>query len=467
MRHGLPVVTIVGRPNTGKSSLFNLLLGERKSIVDETEGVTRDINIGRVKTPRSVFLLYDTAGYLEKGDSFNELVQKKVRDAIEDTDLILFVVDGLNYHSFDEDLARMLRRQEKPVIVVANKLDNRDMEARASEFYQLGFETVLPFSVAHKRGYNTILEMIEDGLADRPAGSPAGASADSSGNAGGAEEEIRIAIVGRPNVGKSRLLNTILGYDRSIVSDIPGTTRDSLDDVLTLDGKRVRLIDTAGLRRKSRVEGDIEYYSNVRAVQAVERSHVVILVLDAGGEIAQQDKHILEMVLEKGRGLVIAVNKWDLKKTSDDQNYRQMEDMRRLLYGEIGVYGFVPMEFISAQENYRVEKLLKTAFRVYNDFVYRVPTAKLNEWLEREIRESDMERPVSNLKVYYATQVASAPPKFVFFVNDQEHLRKDFPRYLEKKLRLAFEFAGVPVKLDFQQRKRSEADRKKGGAGWR
>lgn len=441
MRSGLPVVAIVGRPNTGKSSLFNLLLGERKSIVDEMEGVTRDINIGRVKTTRSVFYLYDTAGYLEKGDQFNPLVQKKVKEALSDTDLILFVVDGKDLHPYDEDLAKLLLRQKKKVIVIANKLDNRAMEINATEFYQLGFEEVIPFSVLHKRGFTTVVERIEDELAH---------VAESAAVDAGPDDEIRIAIVGRPNVGKSHLLNTILGYDRSIVSDIPGTTRDSLDDTIVINGKKVRLIDTAGLRRKSRIEEDIEYYSNVRTAQAVERSHVVIQLLDAGEEMSQQDKNIIEMVLEKGRALVLAVNKWDLKFTHDDENHRAIEDMKKTIYGEIKAYSFVPLEFISAKENYRVKKLLETALKVYNDYVFRVPTARLNEWLENAVRESSIDKPVSNLKVYYVTQVAAAPPKFVFFINHKKHLRKDYQRFLENKMRLAFEYQGVPIRIVFR-----------------
>ncbi len=443
MKNGLPVVAIVGRPNTGKSSLFNLLLGERKSIVDEMEGVTRDINIGKVVTSHATFYLYDTAGYLEKGDTFNTLVQKKVKQAIEDTELVLFVVDGRNYHPLDEDLALFLKKQNKKVKIIANKLDNRDMESRAVEFYQLGFEDIIPFSVMHKRGYNTLIDNIEDNLENIQL-------AEDSDNL-----EIRISIVGKPNVGKSQLLNTILGYDRSIVSEIPGTTRDSLDDIFNFEGNTIRLIDTAGLRRKSKIEGDIEYYSNVRTADAIERSHVVIQLLDAGEPLSQQDKRILDTVLEKGRGLVLAVNKWDLIKQSSNENYLMMEEYKRLIYKEIPTYSFVPVEFVSAIKNYRVNKLLETALRVYKDYTYRVPTGKLNEWLTREVRESNERKPVSNLKVYYATQIFAKPPKFAFFINSKKFLRKDYPRFLENKIRVAFEFFGVPIKIIFKEKEKN------------
>lgn len=444
MKNGLPVVAIVGRPNVGKSSLFNLLLGERKSIVDEAEGVTRDINMGIVKTPRTAFNLYDTAGYLEKGDDFNKLVQAKIKQAIQDTELVLFMVDGRNPHPYDEEIARFLLKQEKKIIIVANKLDNRDMESMADQFYHLNFPQIVPFSVLHKRGYNQIMDLIEDTIEKAPI--PAENI-----------EEIPISIVGKPNVGKSLLLNNLLGYDRSIVSDVPGTTRDSLDDVFAYEGKTIRLIDTAGLRRKSKIEGSIEYFSNVRTAQAVERSEVVIQLLDAGEPLSQQDRKIIEMVIAKGRGLIIAYNKWDLLKIQSDENYRLMEDLRKQTYKEIGVYHYVPIEFISALDNYRIPKLLETALRVYHDYHYRVPTGTLNEWFRREIKESNEKRPMSNLRVYYLTQTNTAPPKFVFFINKKEHLRKDYPRHIENKLREAFEFTGVPMKIIFREKDKEKS----------
>ncbi len=442
MKNNLPVVAIIGRPNVGKSSLFNLLLGERKSIVDEIEGVTRDVNKGIVKTNRISFTILDTAGYLEKGDEFNKLVQEKIREAIAGTDLVLFIVDGREPHPYDEDIARILKREQKPVIIIANKLDNRDMESLADQFYHLGFDTIIPFSVSHKRGYIQIIEIIEDMLShleydqeDKPE-----------------EDEIKISIVGKPNVGKSLLINKLLGFDRSIVSDIPGTTRDSVDDVFNYSGHTIRLIDTAGLRRKSKVSGNIEYYSNVRTVQTIERSDVVIMLMDAGEQISQQDRKIVEMVIEKGKALVIAYNKWDLKRTRSDDDYRLMEGTRKLTFKEIGIYQFVPVEFVSALDGYRIDKLMETVFRVDRDYHYRVPTGVLNAWLEREIRESDIKKPSSNLRIYYATQVYSAPPKFIFFINKKEHLRKDFTRQIEKKLRGAFEFTGTPIKITFKEK---------------
>jgi len=444
MADRLPVVAIVGRPNVGKSSLYNLLVGEARSIVDEMEGVTRDIVIARVTTDRVSFNLYDTAGYLEEGDEFNALVQRKVRVAIGDADLILFIVDGRSLHPFDEELARILLRQKKKVILIANKLDTRDLEIHASEFYNLGFEEIMPFSVLHKRGYTTLLERIEDLLGDAEK------------RLAEAEEEVRVAIVGKPNVGKSQLLNTLLGYDRSIVSPVPGTTRDSIDDTIRWNGKLVRLIDTAGLRRQARIDENVEYYSNVRTVQAVERSDVVVLLLDATESISMQDKRIVELVMRKGRGLVVAFNKWDLRKAAGDENYFVQEEVRKSFHEELPSYPFLPVEFISARDGYKLQRLVETVFHVYHDFHYRVPTGDLNAWVKQEVRESDEEKPISDLKVYYATQVYAAPPGFIFFINSLKHMRKDFPRYLENRLRTVFEFSGVPMKILFREKERDK-----------
>ncbi len=446
MKGALPTIAIIGRPNVGKSSLFNLLIKERKSIVDEMEGVTRDINIGEFKTLRGrAFRIYDTAGYLEKGDQFNKLVQEKVKQAIAYADLILFLVDGREYHPIDEELGRFLRKQDKPVLVIANKLDHRKFDDDLYEFYNLGFEQIVPFSVVHKRGVNDLYDTFEDMF-------PEGAMGDDESG------EICVSIVGRPNVGKSMLVNTLLGYERSIVSEVPGTTRDSLDDVLIWKGRKIRLIDTAGLRRTSRVEDDIEYYSAVRTAQAIERSHVVIQLLEANEPVSHQDKHISEMVIEKGRGLIFAYNKWDLMGLAEDgeENYRRMQEFRKMTLNEYPTFDYIPLEFISAKDNYKIGRLMELVFEVYGEYNRRVPTPELNEWLKQEIRETDLDKPKSNLKVYYATQPLTAPPKFIIFVNKRDHIRKDFPRFLEKRIRARFGFSGVPVRMFFKQRERDK-----------
>ncbi len=449
MKFGLPVVAIVGRPNVGKSSLFNLILKDRKSIVDEMEGVTRDINMEVVTVGNRMYYLYDTAGYLEKGDAFNTLVQEKVKQAIENADLLLFMVDGTQRHPLDEEMARFLSRQGKPIVVVVNKLDNRDLESGIYEFYSLGFDEVLPLSVVHKRGLTGLLERIEDFVFQYEIQdvSP--------------EDEIKVALVGKPNVGKSLLLNALLGEDRSIVSPVAGTTRDSLDDLFQWKGRTIRLIDTAGLRRRGKVEEDIEYYSNVRSIQAIERSDVVIQLIDSSEPMSHQDKVIVGMVQEKGRGLVVAFNKWDLvHPETAEANYEKMNRVRKDYYEQMGAFKHIPVEFISAKEEYKIDRVMDRVGEIFEEYHKRVPTAELNQWLKREIKESQIEKPRSNLKIYYLTQVYTAPPRFVFFVNKKALARKDHPRFMEKRLREAFGFDGVPIKITFRERGDSASGRK-------
>ncbi|URA09996.1 ribosome biogenesis GTPase Der [Thermospira aquatica] len=443
MRKDLPIVAIIGRPNVGKSSLFNLLIGERKSIVDETEGVTRDINMELIQTEYGAFYLYDTAGFLKEGDKFNSLVQKKVKEAIEKTDIILFMVDGRNLHPMDKEIASFLHEQEKEVWVIANKLDNPDMEVLAYEFYTLGFKEIIPFSVVHKRGYATLKEKIEiwaknHGKSITPI-----------------QDEIRVAIVGKPNVGKSQLVNTILGYERSLVSDVAGTTRDALDDIFQWEGKTIRLIDTAGIKKKSRVADDVDYYTQVRTIQAIERSEIVVLLIDAVEGLAHSDKVILDMVAEKRRGLVIAFNKWDLKTTSGKDNTEMMKAYDAYFKQELPEFTYIPLHYISAKTGYKVPQLLHRILEIHEWFHKRIETSELNQWLQT-IKEANPYKQASNLRVYYGTQIYEAPPGFLFFINKKEHLRKDYPRFLEKRLREAFGFPGIPLKLIFKEKTRDD-----------
>ncbi|MGC8765328.1 MAG: ribosome biogenesis GTPase Der [Brevinematia bacterium] len=440
----LPLVSIVGRPNVGKSSLFNLLIGKRKSIVDEKEGVTRDANTEMVNYEDMHFILSDTAGYLNNSDLLNKVVQEKLKEIIENSDVVIFMVDGREIHPLDYELSKILKKLDKKVIVVANKLDNREMEALAIQFFSLGFDVVIPFSVTHKRGKTELLEKLSLALEEMKK-TKKSIIPEMNG-------EIKIAIVGKPNVGKSMLVNAILGYERCFVSEIAGTTRDAIDDVIKYNDRFIRLIDTAGLRKKSRVEEDIEYYSNVRAIQSIERSDVVIQLLDPTMPISHQDKTITETVVSRGKSIVLAYNKWDLISEKKEENYFLMEEYRKKVYSELPAYPYIPVEFVSAKEKYKINRLLNTALRVYENSIYRVQTSVLNEWLQRNIKESNLNYPVSDLKVYYVTQVDVSPPEFVFFINHKKHLRKDYKRFLENRLRLAFEFTGVPIEINFREK---------------
>jgi len=451
MQRKIPIVTIVGRPNVGKSSLFNALASKKKSIVDEKEGVTRDIIMEKINYNGVTFILYDTAGYLESEDTLTQIIRKKIEETLVDTDLVLLIIDGREIHPLDYELARLLKKINKKTFLVANKLDNEKLRNSAVEIYSFGFDDICMVSVAHNYGITDLLEKISGFLTINNKTNPSDENKEES-------EEIKISIVGKPNVGKSMLLNAILGYERSIVFDKPGTTRDSVDDIIKYNGKIIRLIDTAGIRKKARIKEDIEYYSMVRTIGAIERSDVAIQLLDPTTSISHQDKSITGLIVSKGCGIVLAYNKWDIISPKNEENYILMEKYRKLTYSEIPAYSFIPVEFISAKEKYKIQKLLNTALKVYEDRKYRIPTSILNEWLQKNIKESNINYPVSQLKVYYATQVETSPPHFVFFINNKKYLKKDYEKFLENKLRLAFEFTGVPLKISFREKNKKEEE---------
>lgn len=451
MNKSMPIVAIVGRPNTGKSSLFNYLVGQRKSIVDAMEGVTRDIVSGVSRHAQyPSFMVWDTAGYLETEDVIDSLAQQKINYAVNHVDLVLLLVDAQNPHPIDDELALVIKKSRCPTIVIANKADNRTYEISSAEFYSLGFDQVIPVSVIQKVGLSKLLEAIEsqfyntDNIFDSEEMEET--------------EETRIAIIGRPNAGKSMLLNTLLGYERMIVSEIAGTTRDATDEIIFFQGQKIRITDTAGIKRNAKIKDDIEYYATVRSAQAIEHSEVAILLIDAHAsvdEIARHDKVLANMVQEKKRAMVFALNKWDLLKTEDQSgkaNQELMKQMELKIRKALPEFNYVPICFVSGKENYKTDKLLETAIKVRHDFHHRVVTGTFNNWLAKNFIEYEGERSASKLKIYYSSQVYAAPPRFVFFINKKDNLRKDFPRFLENKMRVAFEFSGVPITLTFRER---------------
>ncbi|MGL5956203.1 MAG: ribosome biogenesis GTPase Der [Brevinema sp.] len=453
MENNIPIVAIVGRPNTGKSSLFNYLIRQRKSIVDPIEGVTRDIISGTSgHSQYPPFTVWDTAGYLETDDTIDSLAQTKINFAVNQADLVLLVVDAQSPNPVDDELALIVKKAKRPCIVVANKADNRNLEMGVAEFYSLGFDTLVPVSVIQKVGLSVLLEAIESFFYN------------TEGIFIGDQEEVeeteetRIAIIGRPNAGKSMLLNTLLGYERMIVSPIAGTTRDATDEVIVFKGQKIRITDTAGIKRNAKIKDDIEYYATVRSAQAIEHSEVAVLLIDAHAsldEIARHDKVLAKMVQDKKRALVFALNKWDLLKTSEQsgkENQELMKNMEQKIRRALPEFDYVPICFISGKDNYKTDKLLETAIKVRNDFHYRVVTGTFNNWLAKNFIEYEGEKAASRLKIYYGSQVYTAPPRFVFFINKKDHLRKDFPRFLENKMRTAFEFSGVPITLTFRER---------------
>ncbi len=432
-----PVVTLVGRPNVGKSTLFNRLIEERLAIVEDVPGTTRDRIYADARWGGLTLTFVDTGGLLP--DSNGDLmasVRDQVEIAMAEAEVIVFLVDakeGLT--ATDLDIAALLRRCNKPVILAANKADNESRRQAAVEFYELGLGDPYPISALHGTGTGDLLDAILDVV---PPEQP--------------EEEaegVRIAIVGRPNVGKSLLLNTILGEDRMIVSDKPGTTRDAVDSLVEWDGQPVTLIDTAGIRRRGRIEPGVERYSVIRALRAIQRSDVVLLLIDAVDGITAQDAHIAGYVVEEARGVVIVVNKWDLIEKDSHTMDAYTGEIRQALK----FISYAPLVFVSALTGQRVGRALDVALRVQEARSHRAPTGQLNRILrDAALSHSPPSKRGKRLKIYYATQAGTAPPSFVFFVNDPQLLHFSYRRYLGNKLREAFGFEGSPLRLSFRRR---------------
>ena len=432
-----PVVTLVGRPNVGKSTLFNRLIEERLAIVEDVPGTTRDRMYADARWGGLTLTLVDTGGLLP--DSNGDLmasVRDQVEIAMAEAEVIVFLVDakeGLT--ATDLDIAALLRRCNKPVILAANKADNESRRQAAVEFYELGLGDPYPISALHGTGTGDLLDAILDVV---PPEQPEVET-----------EGVRIAIVGRPNVGKSLLLNTILGEDRMIVSDKPGTTRDAVDSLVEWDGQPVTLIDTAGIRRRGRIEPGVERYSVIRALRAIQRSDVALLLIDAVDGITAQDAHIAGYVVEEARGVVIVVNKWDLIEKDSHTMDAYTGEIRQALK----FISYAPLVFVSALTGQRVGRALDVALRVQEARSHRAPTGQLNRILrDAALSHSPPSKRGKRLKIYYATQARTAPPSFVFFVNDPQLVHFSYRRYLENKLREAFGFEGSPLRLSFRNR---------------
>ena len=438
-----PIVAIVGRPNVGKSTLFNVLAGDQISIVKDTPGVTRDRIYADVTWLNYNFTMIDTGGIEpESGDIILKSMRQQAELAIETADVIVFLVD-VRQGVIDADykVADMLRRSHKPVVLVVNKVDSFEkFMPDVYEFYNLGMGEPFPVSAASRLGLGDMLDEVtshfpntnaEDEEDDRP----------------------RIAIIGKPNVGKSSIVNKLLGEDRCIGSDIAGTTRDAIDTTIKRNGKEYVFIDTAGLRKKSKIKEDIERYSIIRTVSAVERCNVAILVIDAKEGVTEQDAKIAGIAHERGKAMIIAVNKWDAIEKNDKTIYKFTEDIRRTL----AYMPYAELIFISAATGQRLPKLFELLDAVIENHALRVATGVLNEILSEAVV---MQQPPSDkgkrLKLYYITQVSVKPPTFVIFVNDKELMHFSYTRYIENKIREAFGFRGTPLKFIIRERKEKE-----------
>lgn len=423
-----PIVAIVGRPNVGKSTLFNRIIGERIAIVEDVPGITRDRLYRETEWMDKPFLLVDTGGITSnKNDPFNVKVYNQAQLAIEEADVIWFVVDAREgLHPLDQEIADILRKTQKPLILVGNKVDTYD-PALASDFYPLGFGPPILVSAEHALNLGDLLDQT---VAEFPVQQQE------------AEDAIGVALIGRPNTGKSSLLNALLGEERVIVSPLPGTTRDAIDTPVQYGRTNYILVDTAGIRRKARVEEAVEYYSVLRAIRAVERADVALVVLDATDFLAEQDKKVAGIAHEAGKAVIIVVNKWDLVEKDD----RTAKAFTEKIRAELSFLEYAPVLFVSAKTGQRVNKVLPEVFKVANEFTKRVPTRALNALLrEALLRHQPPSHKGKQLKVYYATQVKVKPPTIQLWVNDPALMHFSFRRFLENQIRANFGFTGSPI----------------------
>lgn len=425
------VVAIVGRPNVGKSTLFNRIAGERLAIVEDTPGVTRDRIYANCRWLDHEFFLIDTGGITDERDPIQVQIRKQVDVAIAEADVLIMVVDGREpLTASDDQVAMLLRKSKKPVVLVVNKVEDFK-ETMNSEIYSLGFGEPIRISAEHGRNIGDLLD--------------AALAFESKELDTTDAHAIRITLVGRPNAGKSSLVNAILGEDRVIVNDQPGTTRDAIDTPFRYHDESYLLVDTAGIRRKSKVETPVEYYSVLRAIKAVERSDVVVLVLDASQEITDQDLKIGGIIKDAGKACIITVNKWDLLAPAN----RTVEQFREILEDKLDFLNYAPVLFTSAKTSHHLSKLMPFIEEVMASYTQRVSTNKLNQVIGEAIA---LHHPPSNkgrlFKIYYTTQIKERPPTFRFTINDEDGFHFSYQRYLENKLREAFGFSGTPLKFE-------------------
>jgi GTP-binding protein len=433
-----PTVAIVGRPNVGKSTLFNRIMGGRPAIVSELPGTTRDRHFGDAEWQGRRFWVVDTGGLLpESGDSMDRAIRRQVEFALDESDVVVFVVDGREgLNPVDRAIADRLRKAGRPVLLAVNKLDNLEQSTEQYGFYSLGFGDPVGVSAAIGKGSGDLLDAIVERL---PPYDPAEE-----------EETINVAVVGRPNVGKSSVVNRLLGEERHLVAPEAGTTRDAIDSILRFQGKTLNFIDTAGLRRKAKVEDDLEFYSTLRTERAIERAHVAVLVVDAAVGLHNQDLRIATQAWDEGAGLIVLVNKWDLIEEKDANTARQGQEA---LIAKAPFLRYVPFLYASALTGQRVRKVLDLIVEVAEDRQRRVPTAEVNKVLASLIeRNAPPQKPGEEVKLLYASQIATAPPTLAIVSNRPDEVPESYQRYLVHGFREAWPFTGSPLRLKFTSR---------------
>lgn len=432
------IVAIVGRPNVGKSTLFNRLIEKRQAIMDDIAGVTRDRHYGYGEWVGKFFTVIDTGGYVTGSeDKFESEIRKQVKLAIDEASAVIFMVDcndGLT--GFDKDFANVIRASKKPVFLAANKADTTEKAMQANEFYELGMGDIYPISAENGSGTGELLDALvetfpDEGVEDPEAGIP------------------RISILGRPNVGKSSLLNALLGTDRSIVTDEAGTTRDAIHSRYKMYGKDFILIDTAGIRKKAKVHEDIEFYSVLRSLRTLEESDVCIVVIDAQRKLEAQDVNIISLAQRQGKGIVIMVNKWDLI----EKETGTAEAFKKEIFEKIAPITYIPVIFASATEKQRIFQVMEKAVQVYENKTKKVPTSQLNDLLLADIeRNPPPSMKGKFIQIKYITQVPARFPSIAFFCNHPQYIQPSYERFLENRIREHFDFEGVPVRLIFRKK---------------
>jgi GTPase len=446
----LPTIVIVGRPNVGKSTLFNRIIGERIAVVQDQPGVTRDRLYGEFEHRKKRYRLVDTGGILfGDDDPLVEQIKVQAEVAMAEADAIIFLTDAdQGVVGGDEDLAELLRRMKVPIAVFANKVDGPQREPQAAEFFALGVGEVFAVSALHGSGIEDGLDYLTQDLEGLPPGVEA-------------EQELRLAIVGRPNVGKSSMLNAFSGEERVIVSDIPGTTRDAIDSVVQWKGQTVRLIDTAGIRRRGKIQGSIEYYMVLRASRALERAECALLVIDGEEGLTDGDKRVAHAAHELGKPLVIAVNKWDLVEPPDGNLGRSSpakKEMIKEIRNHLPESGYAPIRFTSAKESRGMDGVMNAVNASVQNWHLRIPTGQLN----RLIQDATFERPLTRkgkaFRIKYATQPSICPPTVILFCNDAELMHFSYQRYIENKIRTTFPLEGTPIRLLARSTSRRDQD---------
>ncbi len=432
------IVALVGRPNVGKSTLFNRLVGAQVAVVHETPGTTRDRLYGSIEWRGRTYTLVDTGGIgMDESGDLQRSIIGQAEAAMREADVIVFLTDAREGPlAIDVEIAHQLRRSTKPVLLVANKADSPRDRLRSTEFFELGLSEPIAISSIQGTGTGDLLDRVDEELPPAPEEEPA------------SEDVVPVAIVGRPNVGKSSILNAIVGNERSIVSPVPGTTRDAIDTPVEYLGRQLLLIDTAGIRRRGRIERGIETYSVLRAMRAIDRADVAIMVLDADAGISAQDTHVAGFIHDAAKGCIIAINKWDLLTHTPDAATKYLENIRRQLV----FLDYAPVLYVSAMTGRNLNKLLDKVLEISAERARRIPTAAVSEFMRGVFAAHPLSEKGKQLKVFYATQASTHPPTFVLFVNDPEMVHFSYKRHIENQIRRQFGFEGTGIRIVFRGR---------------